>query len=147
MPVTREIIVAWPPCQGGGNLFANSKSSAMVPKIESQKLILLTAVLMIFAGSSTSCATQDRVDALAKRVAALEEKQKAKETEAADRQTKLENCVNTEADRAYWNYVKLNGTPLTGKPGTYRASQYVLADAAKQKRDKLEECKLLYGPR
>jgi hypothetical protein len=105
--------------------------------------LMLTAISLIASG----CATQESVDSLEKRVAALEEKQKAKATEDQDRQSKLENCVKIDADAAYWEYIRLNGNPAAGKPGAYTAPQYVWANAENAKKEKIEECKLLYGPR
>src|ERR1039458_2931116 len=61
-----------------------------------------------------------------------------------DRQEKLENCVNFEADQVYWNYIQLNGKPVQGKLGTYTAAQYQWDHAEKMKTDKEEECRLLY---
>ena len=97
---------------------------------------------------------EDDQKSLEKRVSALEEKQKAideqqRTREQADRgrQEKLETCVEVDADEVYWNYIKLNGKPVAGKPGTYNAPQYVFDHAEKMKRDKVDECKLLYGPR
>ena len=56
------------------------------------------------------CASQASVNALRKRVAALEESQKARETESQQHREELENCVIVDAHDAYWDYVKLNGT-------------------------------------
>lgn len=77
--------------------------------------------------------------------ALVEQKQKAKETAEATRQTDLETCVNVDADQAYWEYVKLNGKAVAGEPGVYTAPQFVWDRAEKEKKDKIEECKLLYG--
>ncbi|MGA3136686.1 MAG: hypothetical protein ABSC88_11900 [Terracidiphilus sp.] len=110
--------------------------------------------LTVLSALVIGCASQDSVQSLENRVAALEEKQKAledkqKAKEAADqeRQDKLEECVKIDADDVYWTYIRLNGKPVANKPGTYTAPQYQWDQAEKQKRDKIEECKLLYGPR
>ncbi len=108
-------------------------------------LLLSFSVVVILLTSG--CATQDDEKALEKRVTAIEEKQRAKDNADSDRQDKLEHCVNIEADAVYWDYVKLNGKPVSGEPGTYTATQYHWDHAEKMKRDKVEECKLLYGPR
>lgn len=97
--------------------------------------------------TAMGCATEDSVQSLEKRVAALEEKQKAKATEDQDRQSKLENCVTVDANDAYWNYIQLNGKPVAGRPGVYTAALVQWDQAEKRKRDKIEECKLLYEPR
>jgi hypothetical protein len=108
---------------------------------------LLSACLGLFLLGMSGCAKQESFDSLEKRVTALEEKQKSKETEAKDRQSKLEKCVTVDADEAYWTYVRLNGKAVAGQPGVYTAPQYVWNSADRQKKDKMEECKLLYGPR
>jgi hypothetical protein len=106
---------------------------------------LMTMTLL--CSSLFGCATQESVDALDKRITALEQKEKAKETANEARQALLETCVNIDADQVYWDYIHLNGKPVAGKPGTYTAPQYQWNEAEKQKKDKIEECKLLYGPR
>lgn len=100
------------------------------------------------------CATEEDQKSLEKRVSALEEKQKAsdeqqraRERADRDRQEKLENCVEVDANEVYWNYIKLNGKAVDAHPGQYRAPQSDWDHAEKIKRDKVEECKLLYGPR
>jgi hypothetical protein len=75
------------------------------------------------------------------------DKQKANAIEDQDRQSKLENCVTVDADDVYWNYIRLNGRPVAGKPGEYTAAMVQWGKAEKQRRDNIEECKLLYGPR
>jgi hypothetical protein len=61
----------------------------------------------------------------------------------ADRRQRLENCITTDANEAYWAFVRLNGKMKS--EGTYSAPQYVWDQARRQKLDKIEECKLLYG--
>lgn len=113
-------------------------------------------LLLLLAGfwGAVGCATEDDQKNLEKRVAVLEEKQKASDEERRGReqaehyrQEKLEGCVEIDADTVYWNYIKLNGKAVAGKPGMYTAAQYHWDQAEKMKRDKVEECKLLYGPR
>jgi hypothetical protein len=104
-------------------------------------------LITTFGPAIFGCATEESVQSLEKRVSALEEKQKAKAAEDQDRQSKLENCINVESDQKYWSYIELNGHPVSGKPGTYTAPGYVWDNAEKQKKDKVEECKLLYGLR
>jgi len=113
-----------------------------------KRYVAICSLLLIgLTQLATGCATQQSVQDLEKRVTALEEKEKAKATEDKDRQSKLEECVNVEADQSYWEYVRLNGKAVAGKPGTYTAPVFVWDAAEKQKRDKVEECKLLYGSR
>ena len=51
----------------------------------------------------------------------------------------LSDCTSNAED-VYWNYIKLNGTPVEGKPGVYSAPQYVWDRAAKSKKTVLDEC-------
>jgi hypothetical protein len=74
----------------------------------------------------------------------LEAEKKASAQEDANRRQQLESCVTTDANEAYWSYVRLNGKLKSA--GTYFAPQYVWDEARRQKIDKIEECKLLYGP-
>ncbi len=115
-----------------------------------EKRIQLRAYLAAFTLLCSfifGCATQDSVESLDKRITTLEQKEKSKDTAREARQTELETCVNVTADYEYWEYIRLNGKPVAGKPGTYTAPQYVWNNAEKEKKDKIEECKLLYGPR
>jgi hypothetical protein len=69
-------------------------------------------------------------------------KAKAEEEAEANRQTKVLGCQG-EADRAYWDYVKLNGKPLAGKPGTYSAPTSTWDQARRRKEDSYKECMAL----
>lgn len=111
---------------------------------------LLLSVLTM--GASGGCALYTDQEALQKRVTDLEEHMKKLETEKkaaaqedADRRQRLENCVTADANETYWNYIRLNGKIKS--EGTYLAPQYVWDQARRQKLDKIEECKLLYGAR
>ena len=101
----------------------------------------------MLSGFPLGCATEESVQSLEKRVTALEEKQKDKATADQDRQSKLENCINIDAHEAYWSYIRLNGKEVAGKPGVYTAAAFQWNEAEKRNKDKIEECKLLYGPR
>ena len=61
----------------------------------------------------------------------------------AERKTSLDYCVS-QADLNYWNYVKLNGSEVKSKPGTYTASLQVWNTADKRKNDALAECHRQY---
>jgi hypothetical protein len=96
----------------------------------------------------SGCGTEERVVNLEKRLAAVEEKQRASEDAQKakeDRQSKLEAFIDIDADLEYWNYIKLNGKPVPGKPGIYTAPTYQWDEAQKRKKEKVEECKVLYG--
>jgi outer membrane murein-binding lipoprotein Lpp len=86
---------------------------------------------------------QQRVGTLEDRVKKLEAEKNAAEKFDAERRQKLENCITVNADEAFWSYVRINGTKKG--EGTYFAPQYVWDQARRQKMDKIEECKLLYG--
>ena len=110
-------------------------------------ILLLSAVA---TAASCGCALYTDQEALQKRVTDLEEKIKKLEAEKktsrqedANRRQQLENCVTTDANETYWAYVRLNGKLKS--EGTYLAPQYVWDQARRQKLDKIEECKLLYG--
>lgn len=84
-----------------------------------------------------------RVDQLEQRVSDLERSSKAASAADAERRQKLENCVEVDADDAYWRYVHLNAKK--GANDTWYGPQYMWESARKVKLDKIEECKLLYG--
>jgi hypothetical protein len=91
-----------------------------------------------------ACASQSSEETLKRRIAALEQKvanaeQNHKTRSEADesRRLSLEQCVTVEADQKYWDYVKLNGKPVPGKPGTYSAAMDIWRHAEELKRDKI----------
>jgi hypothetical protein len=113
-----------------------------------RRIIFLLTVLT--AAASSGCALDTYQQALQKRVTDLETQVKKLEAEKktsaqedANRRQRLENCVTTEANETYWTYIRLNGKLKS--EGTYLAPQYVWDQARRQKLDKIEECKLLYG--
>lgn len=72
-------------------------------------------------------------------------KEEAAAQEARDRQVSFEQCA-AEADMAYQSYVKLNGSEVPGKPGTYSASTLIFNNADKRKADALAECHRQFDP-
>jgi hypothetical protein len=88
---------------------------------------------------------QKKVTELDQRVKKLETEKQAAVQEDASRRLQFQTCVTVDADEAYWSYVRINGTKKDAD--TYFAPQYVWDQARRQKLDKIEECKLLYGPR
>jgi hypothetical protein len=70
---------------------------------------------------------------------------KASDELIANQSRKLEfdSCVE-EADLEYWNYVKLNGKPIAGKPGAYNAPVTVWEVADKRKINAVAECHRLH---
>lgn len=73
-----------------------------------------------------------------------------KEKDSQERATKAANEVElniclSEANDAYWSYVKLNGTAVEGQEGVYNASAYTW-DEAQRRKDKAESvCFKKYG--
>ncbi len=105
---------------------------------------------LLLTSITTGCVDSSRVDKLEKRVATLEAQQAAQQTQAekqqkadADRRAQLEHCVTVEANEAYTNLIRPNATK-TGR-GDYSVPQPVLEMAERMRRQKIEECKLLYG--
>lgn len=78
--------------------------------------------------------------------AKLEADTKAKaEGEKTLNEALLDGCL-ADADTHYWSYVKLNGTEIPNKPGTYNAPTSVWDYADKQKKSALDECYRKYRP-
>ena|ERR1700693_6141763 len=73
-----------------------------------------------------------------------EKQDKAKADEEAETAhlAKVLRC-QANADQAYWDYVKLNGTAVVGKAGTYTASKYIWEEAQKRKDNSHKECMAL----
>jgi hypothetical protein len=113
--------------------------------MQNQTIAILFLSLLLVC--PIGCATQESVQSLGTRVAALEERQKEKAAVDQDRQSKLENCIKVDAEEEYWGYIRLNGKEVVGKPGQYSAPVFQWSQAERKKKDKIEECKLLYGPR
>lgn len=81
---------------------------------------------------------QDSIERMKREEITLEKnKISAKTAEEESRKIDLDFCLSG-ANEKYWNYVKLNGTEVAGKPGTYNALQYVWDNAQKLK-DKAED--------
>lgn len=56
----------------------------------------------------------------------------------------LYECRNAATERSN-NYLRLNGTPVPGKPEVYNAPRYVHDEVAKILQRGLEDCERLYG--
>ena len=85
-------------------------------------------------------------EAKAKEEVEKKTKEYLKQFETEDRARSLQQCLNA-ADCAYWEYIKLNGTPVSGKTGTYRAPGYIWDTAQKNKKDAVDQCFREFGPR
>lgn len=68
-----------------------------------------------------------------------EKKEEADKQAIEDRKMSFLSC-EAEADTTYWNYVKLNGKEVAGKPGAYSAPTFIWTAAEKRKSDALAEC-------
>jgi hypothetical protein len=113
---------------------------------------LTTCIITISLLCLTSCADQRdvqkleaRVLALENRVTELDKKLKEVETSRDERRTDLQNCIDFEAEDAYWNVVRLNGKQVKGKPGVWNAPAPVWEMASRSRQEKIEECKVRYG--
>jgi 3-phenylpropionate/cinnamic acid dioxygenase small subunit len=83
-----------------------------------------------------------KVQKLEERVAKIEEQKAQKALEDTEREEQLRNCVQIDAEEAYWSVIRLNGTKTaTG----YRFPSHIGDRALREKQMKIEECKLLYG--
>jgi hypothetical protein len=60
-----------------------------------------------------------------------EKKENALTQAAEERKSAFQSC-EVDAETSYWNYVKLNGKEVPGKPGTYTAD--VLVEHSRQSR-------------
>jgi hypothetical protein len=69
-------------------------------------------------------------------------KEEAEKDAQARRWSETLNC-QVEADKAYWNYVKLNGQPVPGKDGVWTAAQSIWNEASKRKAESYNECMAL----
>lgn len=78
------------------------------------------------------------------RTSALEEQTKKAKIDSEERREKLEHCFKVEADQVYWDLVKVNSA-YNPKTGIYSGPARQFERAEREKRDKIEECKLLYG--
>ena len=90
------------------------------------------------------CVDPARVDKIDARLSALEEQSKKAKADSEQRRQQLEQCVKDEADEAYWNIIRHN-TTYNSKTGTWSGPSYAFDRAERAKKDKIEECKLLYG--
>ncbi len=71
------------------------------------------------------------------------EKQKEKELKA-ERTIDLLKCrAGVVADGN--EYLKLNGTPVSGKPGVFRAPKYVHDEISKKMQNGFNECQRMFG--
>jgi len=75
-----------------------------------------------------------------------EERERNRRIEAWQTQMNLQSCLQAAEER-YWDYIKLNGTPVPYKGDTYRAPQYIWDNARKDKKEAFDECYRRWGHR
>jgi len=85
-------------------------------------------------------------DAKTKEEQEKERKELLASQEAESKKLMLAGCLNA-ADQSYWEYIKLNGTPVKGKKGVYTAPQYIWEMANKQKKEAIDECYREWNPK
>ena len=78
----------------------------------------------------------------------IEAEDKRNEAEARERirQRNLEHCLQA-AEKRYWDYIKLNGTPVPYKGDTYTAPKHIWDSARQNKKDAVDECYRTWGHR
>ena len=74
------------------------------------------------------------------------EEQRNRRIEAYQREMNLQYCLQAAEER-YWDYIKLNGTPVPYKEGTYTAPQHIWDNARKDKKEAFDECYRRWGDR
>jgi hypothetical protein len=84
---------------------------------------------------------REKFRALQSEKATREEDEKSQ----AELNQRLREACLDDAEKDYWDYVKLNGKPVPGKEGTYTASTFIWDAAAKRKKDAIAECQVRYG--
>lgn len=84
-------------------------------------------------------AKQKELELAQQKVQAAEDAAQAAQ-DARDKRSSYLAACQSKAENVYWNYVKLNGTPVEGQPGVYNAPQYTWDEAKQQRQDKLDEC-------
>jgi outer membrane murein-binding lipoprotein Lpp len=101
-------------------------------------------VAVLMSMCLVACVEPSRIDKVEGRLSALEDQSKKAKAETEQRRQQLEQCVKDEANDAYWSVIKLNAT-YNPKNGNWTGPSYAFDRAERAKRDKIEECKLLYG--
>jgi hypothetical protein len=75
----------------------------------------------------------------------LEEQSKKVKADSEQRRAQLERCVMRDAEEAYKDVLRFNGT-TNSRTGLWTGPVSAVERAERAKKDKIEECKLLYGP-
>lgn len=119
-----------------------------VPAREQAALVLKQQQVAAQLAAQKAKAAADLAAAQAKQKELELEQQKAQAAQdamqaaqdARDKRSSYLAACQAKAENVYWNYVKLNGTPVEGQPGVYNALQSTWDEAKTQKQDKLDEC-------
>lgn len=117
--------------------------------VDAMKTFALVAFLICGCERLTgSSADSDRVTKLEARVTALEEQAKEKVEAKTTQRREMAVCLD-DAEKTYWEYVKLNGRkkdkPAADGSDTWQAPVAVFDQASKLKQNAIEECRVLYG--
>lgn len=110
-----------------------------------RRSILLIPVLAILFGCASEDKYEPRITALEKRVAELESTKKKQAEDEVSRAADFKWCVTTEANRVFDQALRINASSRNGS--TYTVPVAAGENALRLKQAKIEECKLLYGPR
>ncbi|MGY2896859.1 hypothetical protein [Deinococcus sp. UYEF24] len=109
--------------------------------LKQQQIVAQLAQQKAAAQAQQAQAQAKQAEAQAKQQALEATQQQAQAAQdAKDKRSSYLAACQQKADSVYWNYVKLNGTPVDGQPGVYNAYQTVWDQARLQKQDKLDEC-------
>lgn len=91
-------------------------------KLTPQITAIIIAVVLGGSFFITQSMKQNSIERQMREQIAIEEKKIAEEkAEKASKQFSLSLCLDG-AEETYWNYIRLNGTPVKGKEDTWSAS-------------------------
>src|SRR5262249_38017653 len=141
-----ESNLPWQGCLFSNNAIARPGGCPPLPgvKVMRSTFFLALSLVALMLGFTTfpGCG-HTREDDLEQRVSALEKNIETLQKRYADRQAKLEECIDVDAEGVYWAVLQSKGK--IDSPGVYRAPRSVWREAREQKRRKVQECKLLWA--
>jgi len=103
--------------------------------------LLVVAFSLCACNDNHVAADEKRIADLEAKVKSLEQAQQAKASADAESAARFKQCAS-DADDAFTNAIHLNGT--RNRDGSYAVPTSSLEQMQRQKRDRLEECRLLY---
>ncbi len=128
-------------CNQCGVSFSNTKANKQNPILEKPQLLYAVIALLIgllFVGCYSYFRYQE--------ISIKKQEQDHKEVEQLlvknqeEHQERMRNICLLDAEKTYWDFVKLNGKIVPGQEGTYRMPQYQWDMADKKKKDASELC-------